>query len=66
MTYKIEYLKIEIADAGRWGKRAGETARILRRLADQIERNHAWPIDVPLFDINGNVIGIAETKTRRV
>ena len=67
MTYKTEYLKIEIRDGGAaMENRAGETARILHKLADDIEFYDRWPGGKILFDMNGNGIGNADTKTRRV
>lgn len=51
------------------GRRRYEIARILRRLADQIE-NVPLPnnqrIDGRLFDVNGNSCGTWEAKPRRV
>lgn len=52
---------IECANAAFDENTAGETARILRQLADRIEREHAgrFPDDYPLSDLNGNRIGKA-------
>jgi hypothetical protein len=67
MTYKVKYLKIEIQDAGSaMAENPGfETAKILHRLAVRCEDAGQW-VDGPLFDLNGNLIGLAEIKTRRV
>ena len=67
MTYKVKYLKIEIQDAGSAMVDAPgfETAKILHRLAVRCEDAGEW-VEGPLWDLNGNNIGYAEIKTRRV
>jgi hypothetical protein len=51
------------------GQRPNEVARILRRLADQIEivpLADNQRIDGRLFDVNGNTCGTCEAKPRRI
>jgi hypothetical protein len=51
------------------GQRPNEVARILRRLADQIEivpLSDNQRIDGRLFDANGNTCGSWEAKPRRI
>ena len=67
MTYKAQYLQIELQDVGAAmaDHRAGETARILRGFANQIVER-GWPDHKYLWDTNGNSIGFAKIITRRV
>ena len=68
MTYKAQYLQIELQEGGAAmdNHRAEETARILRGLANQIALDDRWPDHKYLWDTNGNQIGFARIITRRV
>ena len=62
-------LKIEIAQRNDAMETDGfnETARMLRQLADRIERLQEWPkTEWGIFDTNGNFVGVADTKQRRI
>ena len=66
---KIHVLKIEISDtcAAMDDDKFNETARMLRKLADRIERDQEWPSSMwGIFDLNGNGIGHADTIMRRI
>ena len=62
-------LKIEISQRNDAMETDGfnETARVLRFLADRIESLQEWPTSIwGLFDTNGNAVGRAVTKQRRI
>lgn len=68
-------LKLDMDNAAFEEDRSAEVARILRRLADQIERgggdhcalfNNGERTDGRLFDLNGNSCGSWEAKPRRL
>jgi hypothetical protein len=66
-------LKLDCDNAAFEENRAGEIARILRRLADRVEGDGAaalasghLAIGGRLFDINGNSCGEWEAKPRRI
>lgn len=68
-------LKLDCDNAAFEEDRAAESARILRRLADKIERgggdycaeiNNGMPASGSLFDWNGNSCGSWEIKPRRI
>lgn len=59
-------LHVEMDNAAFEDNQGGECARILRKLADQLDEN-PWlgGLSTRLIDYNGNVVGIAETKGKR-
>ena len=56
-------IEIDLGNAAFDEEPMSETARILRELATRIEDRGA-PIDVKLYDINGNRVGFARHSER--